>query len=38
MRGKIGEKIEYGKKKQMREKLFLGKIKSPTLSHLLTVT
>ena len=33
-----GKKIEYGKKKQMREKLFLGKIKSPTLSHLLTVT
>ena len=37
MRGKIGEKLNKGKK-QMREKLFWGKIKSPTLSHLLTVT
>ena len=32
-----GKKLNMGKK-QMREKLFLGKIKSPTLSHLLTVT
>ena len=37
MRGKIGENLNK-EKKQMREKLFLGKIKSPTLSHLLTVT
>ena len=32
-----GKKLNKGKK-QMREKLFWGKIKSPTLSHLLTVT
>ena len=39
MRGKIGEKLNKGKKTNEGEiNQMLGKIKSPTLFHLLTVT